>query len=92
MSILISDKKLLELIEEAAKEKKQSPEQVIAAAIVAYTSQKSDDSDRFWESIIGLGNSGDPTFAERDEEILAEDVDPIRGWGLRDDDADTNRH
>lgn len=88
MSIVISDEKLLELIEEAAKEKRQSPEQVVAAAIVAYTSPKSGNSDHFWESVIGLGNSGDPTFAERDEEILAKDVDPIRGWGVRHEDAD----
>jgi hypothetical protein len=92
MSILISDQKLLDLIHEAAEEKKQSPEQVVAAAIEAYTSKKSDDSDRFWDSIIGLGASGDPTFAERDEEILAQDVDPIRGWGSSSDDADLYRH
>ena len=29
---------------------------------------------------VGMGHSGDPTWAERDEEILAAAIDPISGW------------
>ena len=92
MSILITDPDLLDRIQTVADAQQQTPEQVVAAAIVAYTSQSSDNGDQFWDSIIGLGSSGDPTFAERDEEILAEDIDPIRGWGTPSGDADPNRH
>ena len=92
MGILISDTELVERIQELAEEQKQSPQEVIAAAIEIYASKQERDENGFWESIIGLGSSGDPTFAERDEEILAEDIDPIRGWGSPSDDTDTTRH
>lgn len=92
MSILISDQALIEVIQELAEEKKQSPEEVVAAAIAAYAAQSVENGDSFWESIIGIGNSGDPTFAERDEEILAGSNDPIRGWGSPDETNDSNRH
>jgi hypothetical protein len=29
---------------------------------------------------VGMGNSGDPHWAERDEEILAAEIDPVEGW------------
>ncbi len=35
----------------------------------------------FLLSIAGLGE-GEARLAERDEEILAEEIDPIRGWGF----------
>jgi hypothetical protein len=92
MSILVSDQALVERIQELAEEKKQSPEQVIAAAIDIYAPKQPNDGESFWESIIGLGSSGDPTLAERDEEVLAEDIDPIRGWGSPSDDTNINRH
>jgi hypothetical protein len=90
MSILVSDEALVERIQELAKKEKQSPEQVIAAAIDIYAPKQPNSGDGFWESIIGLGSSGDPTLAERDEEILAEDIDPVRGWGSPSDDTDTH--
>lgn len=90
MSILISNEALIEVIQELAEEKKQSPEEVVAAAIAVYAAQSAETGDSFWESIIGMGNSGDPTFAERDEEILAESNDPIRGWGSPDEATTSN--
>jgi hypothetical protein len=92
MSILISNEELVERIQEIAEERKQSPEEVIAAAIASYAPKRNSNSKAFWESIRGIGNSGDPTLAERDEEILAEDIDPIRGWGSLSDNTDTDRH
>ena len=32
---------------------------------------------------VGMGDSGDPLWAERDEEILAAEIDPIEGWSPR---------
>ena len=34
----------------------------------------------FLLSIAGLGESGETDISERDEEILAQEVDPIKGW------------
>ena len=38
-------------------------------------------------SIAGLGQSGETDISERDEEILAQEVDPIQGWGVRVDES-----
>jgi hypothetical protein len=37
----------------------------------------------FLLSIAGLGASTEKDVSERDEEILANEVNPIRGWSLR---------
>ena len=34
----------------------------------------------FLLSIAGMGESGEIDISERDEEILGQEVDPIRGW------------
>lgn len=39
----------------------------------------------FLLSIVGLGASTEKDISERDEEILANEVNPIRGWGLHAD-------
>ena len=39
----------------------------------------------FLLSIAGLGASEEDDISERDEEILANEIDPIRGWGLKQD-------
>ncbi len=36
----------------------------------------------FLLAIAGLGASGAQDLSERAEEILANEIDPIRGWGL----------
>ncbi|TYQ25871.1 hypothetical protein PseudUWO311_14340 [Pseudanabaena sp. UWO311] len=36
----------------------------------------------FLLSIVGLGASTEKDVSERDEEILANEVNPIRGWSL----------
>lgn len=37
----------------------------------------------FLLSIAGLGESQETDISERDEEILAQEIDPIRGWSTR---------
>ncbi|MCY7392897.1 MAG: DUF2281 domain-containing protein [Leptolyngbyaceae cyanobacterium CAN_BIN12] len=44
--------------------------------------QPSKSSANFLLSVASLGNSAEKDISERDEEILANEVDPIRGWGL----------
>ncbi|MBW4581599.1 MAG: DUF2281 domain-containing protein [Tildeniella nuda ZEHNDER 1965/U140] len=36
----------------------------------------------FLLSIAGLGTSGETTVSERDEAILANEIDPLHGWSL----------
>lgn len=37
----------------------------------------------FLYSIVGLGESSETDVSKRDEEILAAEIDPIRGWGVK---------
>jgi len=39
----------------------------------------------FLLSIAGLGACDEDDISERDEEILANEIDPIRGWSLKQD-------
>lgn len=39
----------------------------------------------FLLSIVGLGASTEKDISERDEEILANEVNPIRGWSIHAD-------
>lgn len=62
---------------------------------VEYLQLKTDDrfplppssqpGSNFLLSIAGIGTSEEDDLSERDEEILAQEVDPIRGWGLKTD-------
>ncbi|MGM3309212.1 DUF2281 domain-containing protein [Anabaena sp. WFMT] len=44
--------------------------------------QSQKTSANFLLSVAALGNSLKKDVSERDEEILANEVDPIRGWSL----------
>ena len=44
-----------------------------------------DSGSTFLLSIAGLGTSDEDDLSERDEEILATEIDPVRGWGLKQD-------
>lgn len=37
----------------------------------------------FLTSVTGLGNSGQQDISIRDEEILREEIDPVKGWNLK---------
>lgn len=39
----------------------------------------------FLLAVAGLGRSGQDDLSEQDEDILASEIDPIRGWGLKSD-------
>ena len=41
----------------------------------------------FLVSIAGLGAAEEDDISERDEEILASEIDPICGWGLKQDNS-----
>ncbi|MEA5552129.1 DUF2281 domain-containing protein [Anabaena cylindrica UHCC 0172] len=47
--------------------------------------QSQKTSANFLFSVAALGNSLEKDVSERDEEILANEVDPIRGWSLHRD-------
>lgn len=42
----------------------------------------------FLLSIAGIGESEETDVSERDEEILAQEIDPIRGWSSRIDESE----
>jgi hypothetical protein len=49
--------------------------------------ETSNTESNFLLSIAGLGHSGQQDIAERNEEILRSEVDPIHGWGSRSDES-----
>ena len=75
--------KLVEVVREL-------PEEVLVelASFLDYLRYKSDQhreldnhSASFLTAVAGLGNSGQQDISERDEEILRNEIDPVRGWG-----------
>jgi hypothetical protein len=44
------------------------------------TQQKPSSNSAFLQAIAGLGDSGVGDISQRDEEILAAEVDPVYGW------------
>ncbi len=75
-----------QLIEEI----KTLPEDALAelSSFVAYLRYKSVEQkpeatqSNFLLSIAGLGTSGETNVSERDEAILANEIDPFYGWSL----------
>lgn len=68
------------------------PEEVLAelASFLDYLRYKSaqsrelnNHSASFLAAVAGLGNSGQQDISERDEEILRNEIDPVRGWGSK---------
>ncbi|MEM9815187.1 MAG: hypothetical protein AAF827_02065 [Cyanobacteria bacterium P01_D01_bin.6] len=68
------------------------PEDVLAelASFLNYLRYKSaqqkevdNHSASFLAAVAGLGNSGQQDISERDEEILRNEIDPVRGWGSK---------
>lgn len=47
------------------------------------TPKNTNSSSRFLMNIAGLSETSEDNIAECDEEILANEIDPIRGWGLK---------
>jgi len=84
MGIQIHDEKLVEQIERLARHEHCPEEQVVARAIRLYEREsQAAHGSAFLLSIAKLGSSGQGDIAERDEEILSSEIDPIRGWTLK---------
>jgi predicted transcriptional regulator len=90
MSVVL-DPEILQSIEELADREQRSPSQIVADALQLYKSRrkKKISGVEFLLSIAGQGESDEEDVSERDEEILASEVDPIRGWGVVDKDRDS---
>ncbi len=56
----------------------------LPVAVEATQTQASSGS-AFLAAIAGLGAADEDDISERDEEILATEIDPIRGWSLKPD-------
>ncbi len=81
MNIQIVDQDLVEQIEQIAAIEQRTPEQIVADALRLYTFQAPKvPGVEFLLSIAGQGHSGETDISERDEEILAVEIDPVRGW------------
>jgi metal-responsive CopG/Arc/MetJ family transcriptional regulator len=86
-TIMADEDTLLEL-KAIAQRQGKSTSQVIREALAEYV--VSHRADRKHKNpllaLVGLGESnGETDVSERAEEILAAEIDPIRGWSLRDD-------
>lgn len=60
---------------------------VSPAVSVEETQAQATSGSAFLISIAGLGASEEDDISERDEEILANEIDSIRGWGLKQDNS-----
>lgn len=88
MGIQIVDEQLVQQIERIAQRERRRELDVIAQAVRLYDQQTHDAGTLpFLLAIAGLGSSSQGDVAERDEEILAAEIDPLRGWGLSGDGA-----
>ena len=86
-TIMADEDTLLELKAIARRENK-STSQVIREALAEYV--VTHRTDRRYKNpllaLVGLGESdGETDVSERAEEILAAEIDPIRGWSYRGD-------
>lgn len=86
-TIMADEETLLELKAIARRENK-STSQVIREALAEYvvTHRAEGRHKNPLLALVGLGESdGETDVSERVEEILAAEIDPIRGWSYRDD-------
>jgi hypothetical protein len=89
MNIQILDQDLVQQIEQIAASEQRTPEQIVADAVRLYATQaKKVSGVAFLLSIAGQGHSSESDVSERDEEILATEIDPIRGWHVEQHDED----
>jgi hypothetical protein len=84
MSIVV-EPDVLHNIEELADKEKRTSSEIVADALQLYKAQMHEAQKKlsdieFLYAIAGIGTSEEDDVSERDEEILAAEVDPIRGW------------
>ena len=75
---ILAEEGLLLEARHLAQQQGQTFTQLVQAALVEYI--QAHTPQRRLPEWIGMGHSGDGTFASRDEEILAAEIDPIEGW------------
>jgi hypothetical protein len=86
MGIHIVDKELVDKIERIAQQERRQQVEVIAQAMHLYEQQTlGGEVTSFLLAIADLGNSGQGDVSARDEEILEKEIDPLRGWDLKQD-------
>lgn len=56
-------------------------------ATLSSTKTEANSGSAFLLAIAGLGSAVEDDISERDEEILANEIDPIRGWTTKKDDS-----
>lgn len=85
MSIHIVDEQLIQRIERIAQRERREEIDVIAEAVELYEEKTEVVEGRsFLLSVANLGRSQEGDVSERDEEILAREVDPLLGWSIGD--------
>lgn len=88
MDIQILDEKLVQQIKRIAQQEGCQQIEVIARALRLYEERaQATDASPFLLTIAGLGSSAQGDVAERDEEILAAEIDLVQGWGLKRDES-----
>ena len=84
MDLLIERQKVVEAIDElpadALVELSNFIEYLRYKSSVGLRKEKLSSNSGFLEAIAGLGDSGVGDISQRDEEILAAEVDPVYGW------------
>jgi predicted transcriptional regulator len=95
MSIVL-EQELVHRIEELAAREQRTPSEIVAAALELYELQPRKSQSRkmsgieFLSAIAGMGTSAESDVSERDEEILAAGIDPVRGWAVNDRNRDNS--
>lgn len=85
MGIHIVDEQLVQRIERIARQERRAETDIIAKALELYEEQAEGAGGRsFLLAVAGIGSSKEGNVSEHDEEILAEEIDAIRGWSVGD--------
>jgi predicted DNA-binding ribbon-helix-helix protein len=86
VELCITDEKLVQKIEHIARRERCTEEQLVARVLDLYEEKGlAAGGASFLLAISGLGSSGEEDVSERDEEVLATEVDSVRGWRLERD-------
>ena len=63
MEIIISDERLVALIQRLAAQLGQTPEEIVADAVEQFSPRPKTNGKAFWNAIRGIADSGDPDLA-----------------------------
>jgi len=79
---IVLNPEILHRIEQLAEQEKRTPSEIVADALQLYRAQQKQKTPgvAFLLSIAGQGQSNQDDVSSRDEDILASEIDPVRGW------------